>query len=332
MIDKVTLQELLFEARTEQSIGYHATTGRNAWRIYREGVLRANPKSARWTISGTGIGSLQDSVYLELSPTKAIRYYGGDDGSSGLVVVQFTEKSALADPQYDIRGFVWHYLQDNGFVKDVADPFYTKNARTPALIDKLVAEYANLAEEWVAKHNAAFLAKFHGLLSKNNPQVPNKVDLFQNLLLLTVKDRFSDSIFSGATPEEKRSISEEYHKLLAATADSYKGFKRTASTAMRLTSDVGMSGRNKIIGIMTAGLGKRSWDSDSYDRNGAPDLMNETFNVIYGDPAKLQQLTGLKCRNINRQFNKFEDPLPPASPTPEKKVRRKKRDPQSSGG
>lgn len=280
----------LDEAKTSQLIGYHATTYGGAYSIKKDGVLRANPKNARWT-HDRGVVSLKDSVYVELDVAKAIRWYGGEM-SSGLVVIQFTEKTALSDPQYDIKGFISKFIHtESNNLSDILD---TSTIKPKMSIEDLA--------KWCESKSDKFKKEFQEFLSKGNERVPDKTNEVIELLfyfLLDVK-----SYYFKFDSEKRKLVSDRYHELLKKVSDSYKGFKRTESTAMRLPYDVGMTGRNRIIGILTCPHGTDAGYRDVTRWDGSPektdaeknaDIKNSTYDVIWGNPKELREKTGLIC-------------------------------------
>lgn len=279
----------LDEVKTPQLIGYHATTYGNAFDIKRDGVIKANPKNARWTHE-KGIVSLKDSVYVELDPAKAIRWYGGEL-SSGLIVIQFTEKTALSDPQYDIKHFIYKFLlAESNNLSDILD---TSTIKPKMSMDELA--------RWCSSKTEKFRKDFHAFLSKGNEKVPDKTHEVIELLFYFILD--TKSYYFKNSQEERKMISDKYHALLKKISDSYKGFKRTESTAMRLPYDVGMTGRNRIIGILTVSAGTdagyRRYDSfsaaepEKTDAEKDADIKNAHYDIIWGNPNEIREKTGL---------------------------------------
>jgi hypothetical protein len=278
----------LDEAKTPQLIGYHATTYGNAYDIKRDGVIKANPKNARWT-HDRGIVSLKDSVYVELDVAKAIRWYGGDI-SSGLVVIQFTEKTALSDPQYDIKGFVWKFIhKESNNLGDILDPSTIKPKMS---IEELA--------KWCESKTGTFRKEFHNFLSKGNAKVPDKTEEVIELLFYFILD--NKSYYFHFDDAKRKLVSDKYHALLKKVSDSYKGFKRTDSTAMRLPYDVGMTGRNRIIGILTVSAGTdagyrrdtfSSYQPEKTDAEKDADVKGAMYDVIWGNPKEIREKTGL---------------------------------------
>jgi len=279
----------LDESKTPQIIGYHATTYGNAHDIKRDGVIKANPKNARWT-HDRGIVSLKDSVYVELDVAKAIRWYGGEL-SSGLVVIQFTEKTALSDPQYDIKGFVWKFIhKESNNLGDILD---TSTIKPKMSIEELA--------KWCESKTDTFRKEFHNFLSKGNAKVPDKTEEVIELLFYFILD--NKSYYFHFDDAKRKIVSDKYHALLKKVSDSYKGFKRTDSTAMRLPYDVGMTGRNRIIGILTVSAGTDAgYRRDSFSSYQPPeksedeknaDVKNAMYEVIWGNPKEIREKTGL---------------------------------------
>lgn len=278
----------LDEAKTPQLIGYHATTYGNAYEIMRSGVLKANPKNARWT-HDKGIVSLKDSVYVELDPTKAIRWYGGEL-SSGLIVIQFTEKTALSDPQYDIKGFIWKFIHKES--NNLSDLLDASTIKPKMSIDELA--------KWCESRAGTFRKEFHNFLSKGNEKVPDKTEEVIELLFYFLLD--NKSYYFKFDEAKRRLVSDRYHELLKKVSDSYKGFKRTESTAMRLPYDIGTTGRNRIIGILTVSAGTDAgYRRDTYSYNQPEksdaekdaDIKNAMYDVIWGNPKEIREKTGL---------------------------------------
>lgn len=279
------------EEKTPQLIGYHATTFGNAHDIKRAGVIQANPKNARWT-HDRGITSLKDSVYVELDVAKAVRWYG-DELSSGVIVIQFTEKTALSDPQYDIKHFIHKFLL--GESNNLSDILDTSTITPKLSIDEL--------KRWCESKTDKFRKEFHDFLSKGNQKVPDKTEEVIELLfyfILDTKSYYFNNLMKS--PEERKAISVKYHDLLKKVSDSYKGFKRTVSTAMRLPYDVGTTGRNRIIGILTVSAGTDAgYRRDTYSYNQPEktdaekdaDVKNALYDVIWGNPKEIREKTGL---------------------------------------
>jgi hypothetical protein len=278
----------LDEAKTPQLIGYHATTVGNAYHIKSSGVLKANPKNARWT-HDRGVASLKDSVYVELDPAKAIRWYG-DELSSGLIVIQFTEKTALSDPQYDIKAFIYNFIhKESNNLSDILDPSTIKPKMS---IDEL--------GHWCESRTEIFRKEFHNFLAKGNERVPDKTNEVIELLFYFLLD--NKSYYFKFDSEKRQKVSERYHELLKKVSDSYKGFKRTVSTAMRLPYDVGMTGRNRIIGILTAPVGTDAGyrrndftysGQEKTDAEKDADIKNSHYDIIWGNPKEIREKTGL---------------------------------------
>lgn len=279
----------LDESKTPQLIGYHATTYSNAYAIKRDGVIKANTKNARWT-HNKGIVSLKDSVYVELDVAKAIRWYGGEM-SSGLVVIQFTEKTALSDPQYDIKGFIWKFIhKESNNLSDILD---TSTITSKMSVDDL--------GKWCESKSDIFRKEFHNFLSKGNVKVPDKTEEVIELLFYFILD--NESYYFKFDEDKRKLISDKYHALLKKVSDSYKGFKRTESTAMRLPYDVEMTGRNRIIGILTVSAGTDAgYRRDSFSSYQPPeksdaekdaDIKTSMYDVIWGNAKEIREKTGL---------------------------------------
>jgi hypothetical protein len=277
----------LDEAKTPQLIGYHATTYGGAYAIKRDGVLKANPKNARWNHGrGQGIVSLKDSVYVELDPAKALLWYG-DEMSSGLVIIEFTEKTALADPQYDIKAFILNFIFAE--TKNFSDILDFEKVESKLSVEEL----ANWCEERIP----AFRKQFHEYLSKGNERVPDKTEQIVELLFYTILH--SKPNYFNITDEQRKHISNKHHELLKNVSELYKGFKRNTSTAMRIPHDIEFTGRNRIIGILTSPIGTRARTGGGYDREYKSDeelsdlVKRVTYEVIWGNPKEIREKTGL---------------------------------------
>lgn len=277
----------LDEAKTPQLIGYHATTYGNAYEIMRSGVLKANPKNARWNHGrGEGIVSLKDSVYVELDPAKALLWYG-DRISSGLIVIQFTEKTALADPQYDIKAFILNFIYEQ--TKHFEEILDFEKGESKLSIEEL--------SKWCESRMPAFKKEFHKYLSKGNEKVPDKTEEVSEVLFYTILH--SKPRYFNITDEQKKHISNKHHELLKNVSELYKGFKRNTSTAMRIPQDIDFTGRNRIIGILTSPIGTEMRTGSGYDKpyqseEELSDMVKKaTYQVIWGNPKEIREKTGL---------------------------------------
>jgi GNAT superfamily N-acetyltransferase len=286
----------LTEEKTPQLIGYHATTSANARDIAKHGVINANPKNSRWNHDrGQGISSLKNSVYIELDPARALLWYG-DESFSGLVIIQFTEKTSLSDPQYDIKEFVWNFLEK--YSRDL------KPIQDLTRLDKKGEEVVNQLQKWCDKKTPEFTQELHKYLSKDNPQVPIKTQDFSKLLFYTlITSRYHSYGFSLSSANKIKAL-DTLHSLLDGVSQAYKGFKRDKSTAIRIPHDIGTSGRNRIIGVMISHMGTNNRTNNTVNhtmgtspfKNDADlkkDVYESTFDVIYGDPKEIREKTGL---------------------------------------
>lgn len=291
----------LDEVKTPQEIGYHISDYGAYYGVKATGSLSANHKQKKWDgrTSDWNVLSL-DGVYITNNLPKAIRYYAPRDGGSTYIfIIKYTLKTALSDPQYDMRDITGKFYKESGLGDEIQAR--RDNGNKYSLDD---------VKNWVAKYDEAFIKNFHAKLSKGNSQVPFKKELFEDFLFLSICKDFRWSLEDiSADHKFWDNVVSLWHRKADAISKGYSGFKRDTGDAVRLTGDVGFSGKNKIVGIIHAQEGRDTFNRDLRNTDswggGRDERKERTVHEVpwyndYGDIEQNKQLTGLKVYKNDR--------------------------------